>query len=84
MLSGEEGIRWLPGKKLRGALQTFTDRDLLEWAPPAEAAALRPLRAGVFAVFPPSEAHCPMIALDAHMPIRKVVVTIPVRVLKSL
>ena len=78
VITGEEGIRWLPVRALRGPLRTYTDRDRLEWAPPAETTTLLTLRAGMFAIFLPGEAHCPMIALDAPMPIRKAVVKIPV------
>ncbi|MEX0383154.1 YhcH/YjgK/YiaL family protein [Spiribacter sp. 1M153] len=83
VIAGEEGIRWLPASKLNGALRTFTDRDRLEWAPPPEDTSLLTLRAGMFAIFLPGEAHCPMIALDAPKPIRKAVVKIPLRLLES-
>ena len=79
VITGEEDIRWLSARELSGPLRTFTDRDRQEWAPPAESATLLTLRAGMFAIFLPGEAHCPMIALDAPMPIRKAVVKIPVK-----
>lgn len=81
VITGEEGIRWLPASKLTGPVRTFTDRDRLEWALPAETSTLLTLRAGMFAIFLPGEAHCPMIELDVAMPIRKAVVKIPVRLL---
>lgn len=81
VITGEEGICWLPARELTGPLRTFTDRDRLEWVPPVQTASLLTLRAGMFAIFLPGEAHCPMIALDAPMPIRKAVVKIPARLL---
>jgi biofilm protein TabA len=81
VIAGEEGIRWLPSSKLSGPVHTYDYRDRLEWTPPAEAASLLTLRAGMFAIFLPGEAHCPMIALDGPMPIRKAVVKIPLRLL---
>lgn len=83
VIAGEEGIRWLPASKLNGPLRTFTDRDRMEWAPPAEITTMLTLRAGMFAIFLPGEVHCPMIALGTPMPIRKAVVKIPVRLLES-
>ena len=83
VISGEEGIRWTPTWTLTGPSRTFTDRDRLEWTPPPEATSLLTLRAGMFAIFLPDEAHCPMIALDAPMPILKAVVKIPARLLES-
>jgi YhcH/YjgK/YiaL family protein len=84
VITGQEGIRWLPASLLSGPVRSFTDRDRLEWAPPAETATLLTLRAGMFAIFLPGEAHCPMIALNATMPIRKAVVKIPLRLLTNL
>jgi YhcH/YjgK/YiaL family protein len=81
VMSGEEGIRWLPANKLSEPVRTYHDRDRLEWAPPAGTATLLTLRAGMFAIFLPGEAHCPMIALDEPMTIRKAVVKIPVRLI---
>ena len=83
VIAGEEGIRWLPARELTGPLRTFTGRDRLEWAPPAETTTFLTLRAGMLAIFLPGEAHCPMIALDAPMLIRKAVVKIPARLLES-
>jgi YhcH/YjgK/YiaL family protein len=81
VITGEEGIRWLPTTKLRGPVRTYDDRDRLEWMSPAEITTFLTLRAGMFAIFLPGEAHCPMIALDGPMPVRKAVVKIPLRLL---
>ena len=81
VITGEEGIRWFPASKLNGPLRTFTDCDRLEWESPSHATSMLTLRSGMFAIFLPGEAHCPMIALDSPIHIRKAVVKIPIRLL---
>lgn len=83
VITGEEGIRWLPARELTGPLRTFTERDRFEWAVPVETATFLTLRAGMFAIFLPGEAHCPMIALDVSKPIRKAVVKIPLKLMEA-
>lgn len=81
VITGEEGIRWFPASKLNGPLRTFRDCDRLEWESPSPTASMLTLRSGMFAIFLPGEAHCPMIALDSPMQIRKAVVKIPLSLL---
>ena len=81
LIAGEEGIRWTPISKVGELQQKFDDRDRLEWAPPQHTATLITLREGMFAIFLPGEAHCPMVALEAPMAIRKAVVKIPAHLL---
>ncbi|QVL50113.1 MAG: YhcH/YjgK/YiaL family protein [Thiocapsa sp.] len=83
VIAGGERIRWSPVAQLGEPLRSIEARDREEYAAPPEAMTLLTLRAGMFAVFLPGEAHCPMIALDAPMPIRKAVVKIPLRLLES-
>lgn len=83
MINGEEGIRWLTTNELTRPVRTYGNQDRLDWAPPAGTATLLTLRSGMFAIFLPGEAHCPMIALNGPRPIRKAVVKIPVDLMSS-
>lgn len=83
VIDGEEGIRWLPENLLGNPVRTLEERDRLEFGAPAQTTSLLAMRSGMFAVFLPREAHCPMIALDEPIPIRKAVVKIPIRLLET-
>lgn len=83
IIAGGESIRWLPDSALGEPVRTRKDRDRLDWHPPAQVVSTLAMRAGMFAVFLPREAHCPKIILDATMPIRKAVVKIPIRLLQA-
>jgi beta-galactosidase beta subunit len=79
----EPGIRWLPTRLLGQPVRRLEERDRLEWPAPAVPATRLDLRRGMFAVFVPGEGHCPMIALESPLEIRKAVVKIPVHLLGS-
>jgi biofilm protein TabA len=83
VIDGEEGIRWLPTRLLGQPVRRLEERDRLEWPAPAVPATRLDLRSGMFAVFVPGEGHCPMIALESPLEIRKAVVKIPVHLLGS-
>jgi len=83
MINGQESIRWLPTRLLGQPLRKLADRDRLEWASPSVPSTLLQMSNDMFAVFLPGEGHCPMIAVDAPMHIRKAVVKIPVYLLES-
>lgn len=83
IIDGQEGIRWLPTRLLGPPLRKLADRDRLEWASPSVPTTLLQMSNDRFAVFLPGEGHCPMIAVDASMHIRKAVVKIPIHLLES-
>lgn len=81
IIKGEEAIRWLSTSKMSRVKRELTDQDRTEWEAPDEASTTVVMREGMFAIFLPGEAHCPMVALDTPIQIRKAVVKVPVQLL---
>lgn len=81
IIKGEEAIRWLSTSKMGQVKRELTDQDRTEWEVPDEASTIIAMREGMFAIFLPGEAHCPMVSLDSPIQIRKAVVKVPVQLL---
>lgn len=77
LIEGEEGIEWAPINALGTLIKRFSDRDRLEWNGPLENCNYLVMRPGMYAIFLPSDAHRPMIALQDSVRVRKVVIKIP-------
>lgn len=75
MASGVEMIGWAPADSLEVEQPYDADKDIAFYRQPEHYTPLA-LHAGTFAVFYPEDAHMPCCRLDAHGPVRKIVVKV--------
>lgn len=81
LISGCEGIRFEAVSLLGSPRRYLADADREEFDPPRREASLVTMLPGRFAIFLPGDAHCPKVALDLPVQLRKAVVKIPLRLL---
>ncbi len=82
LVAGSEGIRWTASRRL-GTPNRYTEEKDREEFDASYCTSLLHLQPGMFAIFLPGDAHCPKITLSKPENLRKVVVKIPVRLLKQ-
>ena len=81
LVSGSEGIRWAHVRQLGAPQRYLEEKDRQEFAAPGREHSLVYMTPGMFSIFTPGDAHCPKIALDGSVDLRKVVVKIPVQLI---
>lgn len=83
LISGSEQIRWVSVDELGAARCYMIEKDRQEFDMPDMPVSIIVMRPGMFAVFLPGEAHCPKIAVEEEEVIKKVVVKIPIYLLRK-
>ena len=81
MIEGVEMIQWLPDLFLGEPIKVYDDVDRIDWSTSISPVSSIILRSGMFVIFLPGEAHCPMIAVDKSIRVHKAVVKIPITLL---
>ncbi len=83
LITGRERIRWTNVKCLGHPLRYIEDKDRQEFKMPSVKTTQFIMEPGMFAIFLPSDAHCPKIAIGEPEILRKVVIKIPIRLLEK-
>lgn len=78
VVSGEEYEGWATLSKIDVTVAYIPEKDVLFGPVAADDITLVRLKAGQVAVFYPTDAHAPMLAIDEPSPIKKIVVKVPV------